>query len=103
MAKSKRLVVWSPEAHADLKEIWSYYAEAAGRQTAESIARNIGRVCTMLEAHPLAGRTRNDLRPGLRSIAVRPHVVFYRVIDDNPEIVRVLDGRRDLDAIFADA
>ena len=56
----------------------------------------------MLEAHPLAGRTRDELRPGLRSISVRPHVVFYRVLDDNPEIVHVLDGRRDLDAIFAD-
>jgi plasmid stabilization system protein ParE len=32
---------------------------------------------------------------------VNPHVVFYRVTNDGAEIVRVLDGRRDLDEIFA--
>jgi len=35
-----------------------------------------------------------------RSIAVRPHVIFYRVQDGSAEIVRVLHGRRDLDEIF---
>jgi plasmid stabilization system protein ParE len=29
-----------------------------------------------------------------------PHVVFYRVVDDIPEIVRVLDGRQDIDEKF---
>jgi toxin ParE1/3/4 len=42
------------------------------------------------------------LRSGLRSFPVRPHVVFYRLIGERPEIVRVLDGRRDIDAIFID-
>jgi len=57
----------------------------------------------MLEEHPLAGRARDELRLGLRSITVRrPHVVFYRITDNDPEIVRVLDGRRDIDRIFAD-
>jgi len=56
----------------------------------------------MLEEHPLAGRARDELRLGLRSITVPPHVVFYRITDNDPEIVRVLDGRRDIDRIFAD-
>jgi toxin ParE1/3/4 len=42
------------------------------------------------------------VRPGLRSIAVSPHVVFYRVTAGVAEVVRVLDGRRDLDEIFAE-
>jgi toxin ParE1/3/4 len=28
--------------------------------------------------------------------------VFYRLKDDRPEIVRVLDGRRDIDEIFSE-
>ena len=32
--------------------------------------------------------------------ATSPHVVFYRVSNDVAEIVRVLDGRRDLEEIF---
>ena len=55
----------------------------------------------MLDSHPFAGRGRNEVRPGLRSIAASPHVVFYRVNNDVAEIVRVLDGRRDLEEIFA--
>ena len=55
----------------------------------------------MLDNHPFAGRDRDEVRPGLGSIVASPHVVFYRVNNDVAEIVRVLDGRRDLDEIFA--
>jgi len=39
---------------------------------------------------------------GLRSVLVSPYVIFYRVGESSLDIVRVLHGRRDLDAIFAD-
>jgi toxin ParE1/3/4 len=55
----------------------------------------------MLDNHPFGGRGRNEIRPGLWSIVASPHVVFYRVNNDVAEIVRVLDGRRDLEEIFA--
>jgi plasmid stabilization system protein ParE len=35
-------------------------------------------------------------------VVATPHVVFYRVVADEVEIVRVIDGRRDIDQIFAD-
>jgi toxin ParE1/3/4 len=54
-----------------------------------------------LQDHPFAGRARDDVRPGLRSIAASPHVVFYRVRNEVAEIIRVLDRRRDVDEIFA--
>ena len=40
------------------------------------------------------------VRPGLRSFAATPHVVFYRVVNETPEIVRVLDGRQDIEERF---
>jgi toxin ParE1/3/4 len=101
MAERSRPVIWSPEARSDLSEIWDYYVEVAGRHTADRIVRGIGEVCAALDHHPFAGRARNEIRPGLRSIVASPHVVFYRVSNDVPEIIRVLDGRRDLDEIFA--
>jgi toxin ParE1/3/4 len=101
MAGGRRPVIWSPDARADLSEIWDYYVGVAGRHTADGIVRGITEACTLLEEHPFAGRARNEVRPSLRSMAASPHVVFYRVHDDVAEIVRVLDGRRDLDEVFA--
>nr|WP_246663072.1 hypothetical protein [Pseudolabrys sp. FHR47] len=37
----------------------------------------------------------------MRSFAATPHVVFYRVVRDTPEILRVLDGRQDIEEKFA--
>jgi toxin ParE1/3/4 len=102
MAGRRRLIVWSPEAEADLTDIWSYYAEAAGRRAADTIIRAIGEACQMLEEHPLAGPTRDEIRPGLRSALASPYVVFYQVIGEAAQIVRILDGRRDVDEIFSD-
>src|SRR6202035_97749 len=102
MAGRRGTAIWSPEALIDLDEIWNYYARVAGRNTAEKILREIDDVVATIEDYPFAGRSRNELRPGFRSLAATPHVVFYRVVDDIPEIMRVLDGRQDVDELFAE-
>ena len=101
MVGPRRPIDWSSAARSDLSKIWDYYVHIAGLHTAEKIVREIGEACRILEDHPFAGRARNELRPGLRSVVASPHVIFYRVKDDLPEVVRVLDGRQDLDEIFA--
>jgi plasmid stabilization system protein ParE len=53
-----------------------------------------------LAASPSMGRERNDLRAGIREIIVYPTVLFYRVSHNRVEIVRVVDGRRDLAKLF---
>jgi toxin ParE1/3/4 len=102
MIGHRRPLFWSPEARADLSDIWNYYSRVAGRHTANNVVRRIGEACQLLEDHPYAGRARNEVRPGLRSVTANPHIVFYRVTgDDVAEIVRIIDGRRDIDEIFA--
>ena len=102
MAAHKQPLIWSPEAEPDLADIWNHYREIAGPQVAESRVRAISKACMMLEEHPLAGRARDEIRPGLRSVLVSPHVIFYRVRGDIAQIIRILDGRRDVEDIFAD-
>jgi len=102
MSERNGTAIWSPEALLDLDQIWDYYERVAGRYTAEKIIRTIGEIIATIEDHPFAGRSRNELRSGLRSLATNPHVVFYRVAADVPQIVRILDGRRDIEEIFAD-
>jgi toxin ParE1/3/4 len=102
MAGTGRTAIWSPEAIDDRERIWDYYVGVAGTQTAEKILLRLADVVALIEDRPLAGRARNEIRPGLRSFAATPHVVFYRVINDTPEIVRVLDGRQDIEEQFAE-
>lgn len=97
-----RTAIWSPEAIDDRERIWDNYAGVAGTQIAEKIFVELARVVALIEDRPFAGRARNEIRPGLRSFAATPHVVFYRVMNDTPEIVRVLDGRQDIEEQFAE-
>ncbi len=69
---------------------------------ADRLLRDIHGVVTLLESHPRAGRPREELEPKLRSIASKPFAIFYRVLDQRPQIVRVLDRRRDIESAFAD-
>src|ERR1700730_9081045 len=57
MAGRRGTAIWSPEALADLDEIWSYYERVAGSNTAEKILREISEVVTTVEDHPFVGRS----------------------------------------------
>jgi toxin ParE1/3/4 len=102
MAGHKSRIIWSPEALADIDRLWTYYARAAGPVTADKLLREVGRMVATIDDFPLAGRSRDEIRAGLRSLAASPQIVFYRLKDDRPEIVRVLDGRQDIEEIFSE-
>jgi toxin ParE1/3/4 len=52
----------------------------------------------MLVQNPLAGRERPELRHGLRSFPVGSYVIFYVPLPDGIEVIRVVNGRQDIDA-----
>jgi plasmid stabilization system protein ParE len=57
----------------------------------------------MLGSFPRIGRSREeDLGPGYRSLAVGEYVIVYCVEDEDEDalILRVVHGRRDLEALF---
>jgi plasmid stabilization system protein ParE len=62
MPEDRRPVIWSPEARVDLEEIWSYYAEIAGRQTADNIARKLAAPAASLKP------TRSAVAPGTNCV-----------------------------------
>jgi toxin ParE1/3/4 len=101
MAAADKQLIWSPEAIGDLSDIWNYYAAVASPRSADNVIRRIGDAVRLLEDHPYGGRARDEVRRGLRSVAANPHVIFYRLTpNDIAQIVRVIDGRRDIEAIF---
>ena len=102
MIEDNGLIRWSPEAEQDLFDIWDYIWSAASAAVADKRLREIHHVCWLLGRSSELGKARDDVRAGLRSIPVDRHVVFYRITKEAIEIVRVLDERRDVEAIFWD-
>ena len=62
------------------------------------LAYNANRV---LATQPMMGRARDELAPGVRSFPFGRYVVFYMPLDDGIDVVRVLHGARDIDAVFS--
>ncbi len=97
MPANKTSVVWSVRSERDLREIWAYLIETAGSRAADEIVRRVVAATRKLAAHPRSGRSRDEIRKGLRSVSAPPFVVFYHVQDNVVSIIRVIDGRRDLE------
>jgi toxin ParE1/3/4 len=85
------------QADADLDSIWTYIA-TDNIAAADNLMSRIGSVFEMLAQNPLAGRARADLTQELRSFAVANYIVFYFPRSDGVEIVRIMNGRQDIDA-----
>ena len=49
------------------------------------------------------GRSRSELLPGLRSFTFSGYIIFYRLIAEGIEIVRVIKGSRDVEALFRES
>ena len=96
----ERRLVWSAEAEADLDRIWDYLASEATLDAADRRLREIGQSARRLRQSPFLGKPRDELAAGLRSLSVPRHVIFYRVAPTTIEVARVIDARRDIDAIF---
>jgi toxin ParE1/3/4 len=70
-------IIWSPEALDDVDHLWDYHAHVAGPATADKIIREIAKVVQAIEDFPSAGRARDEIRAGLRSLAAAPQIVFF--------------------------
>lgn len=93
----------APQAEADLEDIAFYlFLESGSLEIADRVIHSIAERFDLLEAHPLAGRARDDLRPGIRGFPVGEYVVLYRVERADVVIVRVVRGSRDLEALLGD-
>ena len=90
----------SPFAREDLVEIWLTVRWQNGESAADTVVDRLRRGIETVASHPESGRRRDELVSGLRSLAERPWILFYRIEPDAVEVVRVLHGRRDLPTLL---
>lgn len=98
--------VLTPSAKRDLLAIEQYTLESFGLEQALSITDQFTVAMRMLGEQPRVGHIREDLTPGVRilrywSVSKR-FLIVYRPDTTPIQIVRVLDGSRDLKHILED-
>lgn len=97
-----RRVRFSPEAHADLDELYDYIADAESPDTAAHYIDAIITYCEQLADFPHRGRAREDIRPGLRTIGYRRRaVIAFTVSEDMLTILGIYYGGRDYERLLA--
>jgi plasmid stabilization system protein ParE len=90
-------------ARRDLAAIRRYIAADSSPERADAVIRRIRDRCAALSFAPAQGRVRDDapIADEVRSVSEWPYVIFYRVAPRNvPQVLRVIDGRRDLGTAF---
>jgi toxin ParE1/3/4 len=93
-------VVISARAEADLLAIHGYISQQNPAAADRIITRFFQRFDELCE-FPFLGPDRSELRASLRGILVEGYVAFYMVEPDRIVIVRVLDGRMNIEGQFA--
>lgn len=91
--------VISEIAAADLLEIWDYTVSSWGEGQAERYLRKLNAAFVRASIAPGAGQDRSSFLPGMRSVTVERHVVFYRAFGAGIVILRVVHQRRDMAAM----
>jgi plasmid stabilization system protein ParE len=99
-------VVLSGEALNDINELLNYLDENASPTVALHFFNAVQNTLSTLSRTPGVGALRNFENPaliGMRMLVIPDfsnHLIFYRESTITVEIIRILDGRRDLPAIF---
>ena len=92
---------FTPEARADLREIALRIAER-NPVRAFSYVDEIEDRCHRIGEFPHAGPPRPQWGEGIRIAVLGRYVIVYRARDETVQILRVVHGARDLDALFED-
>jgi toxin ParE1/3/4 len=84
----------SRQAQASLKGIYAYSIETFGKRRADQYLKSIRQKFRDLP-DTLGVSIRDDINPGYLSIRIESHVIFFRINDNQVEILDILHRRMD--------
>jgi toxin ParE1/3/4 len=87
------------EAKADLIDIWLYISQNS-ETAADTLINKITAKFDELLINPGIGRERIDIAPLVRSFPVSNYLIFYRLLNERIEILRVIHGARNIPNLF---
>lgn len=94
----KRKLDVTPQARRDVAAILEWYHENVGARAALKVAQTIQSRLLALQAGRVAGSALSESSSYMRAVA-KKHVVIFLPLHDRIQIVRVVHGSQDLEAI----
>ncbi len=88
-------------ATQDLNQIADYFFDY-NIDAGEKFFREFNQKCKQLVLFPKSGKSYDYIREGLRGLSFKNYIIFYHILGEDIEILRVISGRRDLFSIFED-
>ena len=95
-------LIWTPQAREDLIDIYIYIG-LDNPSAAERIFDAVQAKAASLVEHPWMGARRSEIRSSTRILIEGPYLILYETHPDRDEgrieaveIVRIVDGRRNL-------
>jgi toxin ParE1/3/4 len=88
-------VRYTRQAREDLLEIWARIASESPA-AADRVYDQIEKRCRQLADFPKSGPARPDIGDGARSLTIERWLAFYRLVGGDAQVVRIVDGARDL-------
>jgi len=99
-------LVWSPRARSDVKKIYIDIGKLHTLAAERYFARFRAKAERLIE-HPHLGERHPEIFPSARMLVEAPYIILYETVPDtngenirSVEIVRIIDGRRDLRTPF---
>lgn len=88
-------VHYSQGAKQDLLDIWLWIARD-NPGLADAVLDRIEQRTSKLSQHREIGMARPEIGEGARGLVIERWLVLYRLIDGGVQVVRIVDGARDL-------
>ena len=89
--------VLSKKAVADLEGIWLYTVEKWSVNQADRYYNLIVDEINFICKNNNAGKSMEHIRKGYRASKVKSHLIFYRILNNTVEIIRILHERMDIE------
>ncbi len=89
--------VISKKAVADLEGIWLYTAEKWSVNQADRYYKLVFDEINYICKNSSSGKSMEHVRKGYRASKVKSHLIFYRVLNETIEVIRILHERMDIE------
>ena len=86
----------SKKAVADLEEIWLYTVEKWSADQADRYYNLIFDEINYISRNRNSGKSMEHVRKGYRASKVKSHFIFYRIVNNTIEVIRILHERMDI-------